>query len=41
MSELRVDNLRRTYGKDVALDGMSFDVADGEFFCLLGPSSSG
>ena len=41
MSELRVDNLRRTFGKVVALDGMSFDVADGEFFCLLGPSSSG
>jgi len=41
MSELKVDNLRRTFGKVVALDGMSFDVADGEFFCLLGPSSSG
>ncbi len=41
MSELKVDNLRRTFDKVVALDGMSFDVADGEFFCLLGPSSSG
>ncbi len=41
MSELKVDGLRRTFGKVVALDGMSFDVADGEFFCLLGPSSSG
>lgn len=41
MSELKVDTLRRTFGKVVALDGMSFDVADGEFFCLLGPSSSG
>ena len=41
MSELRIDNLRRTFGKVVALDGMTFDVADGEFFCLLGPSSSG
>ncbi|MEM8729577.1 MAG: ABC transporter ATP-binding protein [Pseudomonadota bacterium] len=41
MSELKVDNLRRTFGKVVALDGMSFDVAEGEFFCLLGPSSSG
>ncbi len=41
MSELNVDNLRRTFGKVVALDGMSFDVASGEFFCLLGPSSSG
>lgn len=41
MSELKVDNLRRKFGKVVALDGMSFDVAEGEFFCLLGPSSSG
>lgn len=41
MSELKVDTLRRTFGRVVALDGMSFDVAEGEFFCLLGPSSSG
>jgi multiple sugar transport system ATP-binding protein len=41
MSELKVQNLHRTYGSVTALDGMSFDVAEGEFFCLLGPSSSG
>ncbi len=41
MSELLVQNLHRHFGTTVALDGMSFDVADGEFFCLLGPSSSG
>ncbi len=41
MSELKVENLRRTFGKVLALDDMSFDVAEGEFFCLLGPSSSG
>lgn len=41
MSELRVKNLRREFGNVVALQDMSFDVADGEFFCLLGPSSSG
>lgn len=41
MSELKVQNLRRTFGSVVALEDMSFDVADGEFFCLLGPSSSG
>lgn len=41
MSEVRVENLHRHFGPVVALDGMSFDVADGEFFCLLGPSSSG
>jgi multiple sugar transport system ATP-binding protein len=41
VSELRVKNLRREFGSVVALEDMSFDVADGEFFCLLGPSSSG
>lgn len=41
MSELRVKNLCREFGSVVALQDMSFDVADGEFFCLLGPSSCG
>lgn len=41
MSELQVKNLRREFGSVVALEDMSFDVAEGEFFCLLGPSSSG
>ncbi len=41
MSELRVRNLRREFGSVVALQDMTFDVADGEYFCLLGPSSSG
>ncbi|MEM8630637.1 MAG: ABC transporter ATP-binding protein [Pseudomonadota bacterium] len=41
MSELKVQSLRREYGSVTALTDMSFDVADGEFFCLLGPSSSG
>ncbi|MEM9577627.1 MAG: ABC transporter ATP-binding protein [Pseudomonadota bacterium] len=41
MSELQVKTLRREFGNVVALEDMSFDVADGEFFCLLGPSSSG
>ncbi len=41
MSALRVEGLRRRFGQTLALDGMQFDVADGEFFCMLGPSSSG
>lgn len=41
MSELRVQNLHRHFGEVTALNGMSFDVAEGEYFCLLGPSSSG
>ena len=38
---MRVHKLRRVFGSVVALDDMTFDVAEGEFFCLLGPSSSG
>jgi len=41
MSDLKVQNLHRNFGNVTALDGMEFDIADGEFFCLLGPSSSG
>jgi multiple sugar transport system ATP-binding protein len=41
VSELRVDGLVKRFGAVTALDGMSFDVADGEFFCILGPSSAG
>ena len=41
MSELNVRGLVRDFGRLRALDGVSFDVADGEFFCLFGPSSSG
>lgn len=41
MANLRLVDVRRTFGKVEALRGMTFDVAGGEFFCLLGPSSSG
>jgi len=41
MSDLKVEGLRRAFGDVQALDGIEFDVAEGEFFCLLGPSSSG
>ena len=41
MSDLKVQNLRRTFGPAVALEDMTLDVHEGEFFCLLGPSSSG
>ncbi|MGH3730487.1 MAG: ABC transporter ATP-binding protein [Micromonosporaceae bacterium] len=45
MARIEVDGLKKTYGRGgnavTALDGVSFDVADGEFFCLLGPSGAG
>ena len=40
---LRVADLGKIYGAAqhsyVALDGVNIDIADGEFFCLLGPVS--
>lgn len=41
MAHLTVDNLHRNFGAVEALKGVSFAVEQGEFFCLLGASSSG
>src|SRR4051812_16930909 len=38
---IRVSNIRKTYGKLVAVDGVSFDVQDGEIFGLIGPNGAG
>jgi ABC-2 type transport system ATP-binding protein len=38
---VRVDEIRHSYGKRAALKGISFDVAAGEIFGLLGPNGSG
>jgi len=38
---LSVQNLRFAYGQKQALDGVSFDVAPGEFCALLGPNGAG
>lgn len=35
------ERVSRRYGSVVALDEVSFQVADGEFFAMLGPSGSG
>lgn len=41
MSALSVSGLSRRYGDTTALDGATFDVADGAFAALLGPNGSG
>jgi ABC-type branched-subunit amino acid transport system ATPase component len=38
---ISVQSLRKTYGKTVAVDDISFDVAEGEIFGLLGPNGVG
>ena len=40
-ANLKIENVKRTYGDATALDGVSLDVAPGEIVCLLGPSGCG
>lgn len=41
MSSLRLENVRRTYGAAIAVDGVSLEVKQGELVALLGPSGCG
>lgn len=41
MAAVGLSGVRKTFGDIVALDDVSFTVADGEFFCLLGSSGAG
>jgi ABC-2 type transport system ATP-binding protein len=38
---ISVHGLRKTYGKQMAIDGIDLDVAVGEVFALLGPNGAG
>jgi ABC-2 type transport system ATP-binding protein len=38
---IRVENLRKSYGRTLALDGISFEVPPGSTFGFLGPNGAG
>src|ERR1700738_1306569 len=38
---IEVSGIRKTYGKTVAIDEVSFEVHDGEIFGLIGPNGAG
>ncbi|MEA3040523.1 MAG: putrescine transport system ATP-binding protein, partial [Sphingomonadales bacterium] len=38
---IRFDRVAKRFGDVTAVDGVSLDIHEGEFFCLLGPSGCG
>jgi multiple sugar transport system ATP-binding protein len=41
MAHIRLENITRTFGRTVALRGLNLEIADGEFFVLLGETGAG
>lgn len=41
MADVTLRGVARRFGGRTALDGVDLDISDGEFFCVLGPPSSG
>jgi len=41
MPEVRLENISKKYGKIIAVDNVSLQIRDKEYFCLLGPSGCG
>ena len=40
-SAIRAIGLRKSFGKQIVLDGIDLDVAEGTVFALLGPNGAG
>ena len=40
-ADVRLEDVRKSYGDVVAVDGIELDIPAGEFFTMLGPSGSG
>jgi putative spermidine/putrescine transport system ATP-binding protein len=40
-SAVNLDNISKVFGEVLAVNGVTLDIADGEFFSMLGPSGSG
>jgi ABC-2 type transport system ATP-binding protein len=38
---IKVENLTKRYGEKIAVDGITFDVHEGEIFGILGPNGAG
>ena len=41
MSNIRLENISKVFKETIAVDGISLEIKDGEFFSLLGPSGCG
>ena len=41
MSRIQLENITKKFGKIIALDGVSLDIKDKEFFVLFGPAGAG
>ena len=41
MARVGLDHVSKTFGANKAVDDLSLDIADGEFFVLLGPTGAG